>query len=82
MGMTGGVRVSAHVPAVASEKQNAIIRLGMRRDMVAPIWENIAFIPDEITKAGEGQIVITAVMLHAVKILRVGGFYKVETQHA
>ena len=82
MGMTGGVRVSAHVPAVASEKQNAIIRLGMRRDMVAPIWENIAFIPDEITKAGEGQIVITAVMLHAVKILRVGGFYKAQTQHA
>ena len=82
MAMTGGVRVSAHVPAVASEKQNAIIRLGMRRDCVAAIWENIAFIPDEVTKAGEGQIVITAVMLHAVKILRTAGFYKVETQHA
>ena len=82
MAMSGGVRVSAHVPAVASEKQNAIIRRGMRRDMVAPIWENIAFIPDEITKASEGQIVITAVMLHAVKILRTAGFWKQETQHA
>ena len=82
MALTGGVRVSNHVPAAASEKQNAIVRLGLRRDMVAPIWENIAFIPDEITKAGEGQIVITAVMLHAVKILRVAGFYKLETQHA
>ena len=38
---TGGVKVSAHVPAVASSKQNAVIRLGMRRDMVAPIWEGV-----------------------------------------
>ena len=59
-------------------KQNGLIRLGMRRDMVAPIWENVAIIPDEITKADEGQIKITAVMLHAVKILRVAGFYKQE----
>ena len=80
--VTAGVRVSAHVPAVASNKQNAVVRLGMRRDMVAPIWEGVTLIPDEITQAGKGQIIITAVMMHAVKILRVGGFYKQETQHA
>ena len=33
---SGGVRVSAHVPAVASNRQNAVVRLGMRRDMVQP----------------------------------------------
>ena len=82
MALTGGVRVSAHVPAASGDKQNAIIRRGMRRDCVAAVWENVAFIPDEITKAGEGQIVITAVMLHAVKILRTAGFYKAQTQHA
>ena len=82
MARTGGVKVSAHVPAVASNKQNAVIRLGMRRDMVAPLWEGISLIPDEITKAGSGQIVITAVMLYAVKILRAAGFYKQESQHA
>ena len=82
MEITGGVRVSAHVPAVASNKQEGIVRLGMARDMVAPIWEGITLIPDEITKAAEGQIVLTAVMLHAVKILRAAGFYKQETQHA
>ena len=81
MTLTGGIRVSAHVPAVVSNKQNAVIRLGMRRDMVAAIWEGISIIPDEVTKAGDGQIVITAVMLHAVKILRAAGFYKQETQH-
>ena len=82
MGVTGGVKVSAHVPAVASMKQEAVIRLGMRRDMVAPIWEGITLIPDEVTKAANGQIVVTAVMLHAIKLLRAGGFYKQETQHA
>ena len=44
--------------------------------MVAPVWENVALIPDEVTKAANGQIVLTAVMLHAVKILRAAGFYK------
>lgn len=82
MQVTGGVRVSAHVPAAVGNKQNAIVRLGMRRDMVAPIWEGVTLIPDEITLAKNGQIVITAVMLHAVKLLRAGGFYKQQTQHA
>ena len=80
--VTGGVRVSAHVPDVAANKQNAIVRLGTRRDMVAPIWDGISLIPDEVTKAADGQIVITAIMLHAVKILRAAGFHKQQTQHA
>ena len=82
MQVTSGVKVSAHVPAVANNKQNAVIRLGVRRDMVAPVWEGVTLIPDEITKAANGQIVVTAVMLHAVKILRAEGFYKQQTQHA
>ena len=82
MEITGGVKVSAHVPAVASNRQNAVIRRGQRRDMVAPTWQGITLIPDEITKAANGQIVITAVMLHAVKILRAAGFHKQQTQHA
>ena len=82
MELDGGVRVSAHVPEAAGNKQNNIIRRGMARDMVAPVWENIAVIEDEITKAGTGQIVLTAVMLHAVKILRADGFYKQQVQTA
>ena len=80
MEITGGVKVSAHVPAAASHKQNAIIRRGSRRDMVAPVWEGITIIPDEVTKASAGQIVITAVMLHAVKILRKDAFRKQQVQ--
>ena len=71
MSVTGGVKVSAHVPAATgAHKQECVIRLGSRRDMVAAIWEGVTLIPDEITKAANGQIVVTAVMLHAVKILR------------
>ena len=82
MAATGGVRVSAHVPAVSANKQNVIIRRGMARDMVVPIWEGISLIPDEITGAKKGEISITAVMLHAVKIIRAAGFYKQQVQHA
>ena len=82
MDITGGVRVSAHVPAVAASKQLGVIRRGMARDMVAPVWEGVTIIPDEVTLAKKGQIVITAIMLHAVKILRTDGFYKQQTQHA
>ena len=80
--VTGGVMVSAHVPAVASNKQNMVIRKGMAMDAVAPIWEGITLLPDTVTKAANGQVVITGVMLHAVKILRQDGFRKQQTQHA
>ena len=80
--LSGGLRVSAHVPAVASSKQNNIVRLGMRRDMVSPIWEGVTLIPDEVTQAKKGEIVITAVLLHAVKIIREEGFYKQQVQVA
>ncbi|MDE0002709.1 MAG: hypothetical protein OXQ29_08440 [Rhodospirillaceae bacterium] len=80
--VTGGVRVSAHVTAVVNNKQNAIVRLGMRRDMVAPVWQGVTLIPDEVTLAANGQIKVTAVMLYAVKVLRAAGFWKQQTQHA
>ena len=80
--ITGGVRVSAHVPAAASNLQNGVIRLGLRRDMVAAIWEGVTLIPDEITKAANGQVVVTAIMLHGIQILRSAGFYKQSTRHA
>ena len=83
MDVTGGVQVSAHVPAAASDRQNAVMRVGMNgQAAVAPIWEGITLIPDEITKAGSGQIVITAVMLWAFKLLRSGDFYKQQIQTA
>ena len=74
------VRVSEHVPAVASTKQNNVIRLGMRNDYVQPIWNNITIIVDEVTGSGKGEIEVTAVMLTNTKILRSSGFYKQQAQ--
>ena len=79
---SSGVRVSAHVPAVSGSKQNALVRLGTRMDYVAAVWSATTLIPDEITLAGKGQIQLTAVLLYAVKLLRMGGFYKQETNHS
>ena len=79
---SGGVRVSAHVPAVASHKQNAVIRLGTRRDAVQPVWGAVTIIVDEVTLSGKGEIEVTAVMQMNTKILRAGGFYKQQSQHA
>ena len=79
---SGGVRVSANVPAENSNKQNSIVRRGNRRDYVAPVWGQVTLIPDEITKAADGQIVLTAVLLYATKLLRAGGFHKQESNHS
>ena len=82
MSITSGVRVSAHVPDTAATKQNAVIRRGMNQTMVAPVWEGVTILEDQITAAKKGQIIITAIMLHAVKILRAADWYKQQTQHA
>ena len=80
---TAGVRVSAHVPAPVSKKQNAVIRLGMHdRAVLQVLWDGVTLVPDEVTKAKTGEISITAILLAATKILRADSFYKQETQHA
>ena len=76
------VRVSPHIAAVASNKQDALVRLGSRRDAVAPIWRVVTIIPDEITKVGTGEINLTAVALANFKVLRTGAFARIQTQHA
>ena len=82
--VAGDVRVSAHVPAVSANKQNALVRLGMRRDAIQPIWEGVTILISEAEKelAKKGEIFVTAVLLAATKILRADGFFKREIQLA
>ena len=76
--VSGGVRISAHVPAKASMIQQAVVCRGKQyRHAVAPIWDGIQLIPDEVTKAATGEIVLTAVMLMAFKVIRTDGFVRV-----
>ena len=49
---------------------------------VAPVWDGIQLIPDNITKAANGQIVITAIMLYNFKIIRTADFFKQQIQLA
>ena len=80
---SGGVRVSAHVPAVSNnDKQNSIVRLGMRRDAVQPVWSAVTIIVDETSLSGKGEIEVTAVLGMNTAILRAAGFHKQQTQHA
>ena len=83
MELTSGVRVSAHVPVAVTNRQNVVIRRGMSMTAVAPVWEGVTIIPDEVTKAKSGEIVITAVMLYAMKVLRKdAGLVKQGTDHS
>ena len=83
MELTSGVRVSAHVPVPATNRQDVVIKRGMSESAVAAVWDGITLIPDEITKAANGQIVITAYMLFAMKVLRTGaGLVKQGTDHS
>ena len=82
MAKVAGLTVSAHVPAVSSNKQNALVRLGSQRFMVQPIWNNVALIVDEVSGSGKGEIEVTAVMLMNTKIVRAAGCYKQQTKHA
>ena len=82
MRLTSGVKVSAHVPAVDTTKQDVIVRRGMHEAMKAPIWEGVEILTDDLTKAKTGQVVLTAIMLHAVRILRTADWSRVETKHA
>ena len=77
-----GLRVSPHIAAVSGNKQDALVRRGMRRDIVAPTWRGVEIIYDEITKAGTGEIQITAVLLAAFKVIRTGGVIQQQVQHA
>ena len=80
---TGGVRVSAHVPAANGNKQNTLVRLGQHdRAVIQVMWDGISLIPDEVTKVKTGEVAITAILLAATKILRAASFHKQETQHA
>ena len=83
MELTSGVRVSAHVPVPATNRQNVVIRRGTSTTATAPTWMGLTIIPDDVTKAKSGTLIITAIMLYAMKVLRTGaGLVKQQTDHS
>ena len=80
--ITGGLRVSAHVPPAGSSLQDVIIRRGVRRDAVSPVWEGLTLLEDSITLSDKGQLKLSVIALAAFKVVRTGGFARVQAQFA
>ena len=80
---SGGLMVSAHVPDVSGNKQNALIRLGMERGAaVQPMWQGVSLVVDEFTRAAFGEIVVHAILLSNFQITRKAQFHKQQVQTA
>ena len=80
---SGGLMVSAFTPDVASNKQNALIRLGMERGAaVQPMWQGVSLVVDEFTRAAFGEIIIHAILLANFAVTRKAQWHKQQTQHA
>lgn len=80
--LSGGVRVSAHITAPASNLQDVLIRKGNAPGAVAPTWQGVSLIPDELTGAATGTVKVTAVLLAAFKVIRADVFGRQNVKHA
>ena len=78
MRISGGVRVSAHVPDTTNANvQQAVIARGLQhKHAVAPIWDGVEIIFDNLSKAATGEIVLTAIMLANFKVVRADGYQR------
>ena len=73
---TGGVRVSAHAPAVASGAQAALFVLGGRqRNAHQFVWPSVGIIRDAVTQAADGEVKATLVALANVTVNRAAGYH-------
>ncbi len=71
------VRVGGNIAAPVSNIQQALIcRATNLKHSVAPVWNSITLIPDEVTLAAKGQIKITGVMLANHAVIRSDGFIR------
>ena len=80
--VSGGLRVSPHIAAASGNKQDVIVRRGLRDDIHIGLWPGVAIIDDQVTAAAKGEITLTAVLLAAWKVTRAAGFARVQSQHS
>ena len=67
----------------SSKKQLSVSRIGDHgRAAVAPIWEGVQLVRDEITKAKTQEVQLTAFMMFAFSIVRKADFHKQQFQVA
>lgn len=73
--ISGGIRVSDHVPGMDSNKktQLTLCARGMGY-AVAPMWRAPSVIRDEVTKAASGEVALTILQLFNFQLVRASGF--------
>ena len=79
---SGGVRVSAHVPAPATDDQQAVLVRGSQRHSVQPVWNSVEILIDPYSESKDGNIRITAIALAAMKVVRPAGYFRTAFQLA
>ena len=78
--MSGGVQVSANLPAKASSKQRNIVARGTEhRGAVFPIWRAGEILMDPYSRSDKGEVQLTAALLGNFKVLDTDAFSSVET---
>ena len=68
--ISGGIRVSANLPAPASDIATALISKTAATGSVAPVWEGLSLIRDPYTEAATGRVTLTAVALWNFQVVR------------
>lgn len=83
MRLSGGVRVSARVPAtktVASKKHQELLATRMNGVAVAPMWPTLSLVRDIYSGARKGEVALTAIALYGFKIVRANGFARLQVR--
>ena len=81
MELGGGFRVSANMPANDNNKRaDTLACRGDARAAVAPMWQGVRFIRDEITNANKGQVRLTAIAFWNFAITRKAQYARVNIQ--
>ena len=71
----GGVIGSVHMSAHSSNVSEFNVMLGMHRgSLLQPLWEGVRVIRDELTDAGKGEVLITALVLQDTVVARAAAF--------
>ena len=71
---SGRFRASANMPATASTIATALSYASGRRGFVQPVWRGVQIIRDVYTRAAEGQVALTIVMLTGAAMVDSGPY--------
>ena len=76
---SGGINASAHVPAPTSTVQAAIVWKSGRGSgsAVAPVWQGLRLIRDNVSQAASGRVAITAIALWNFKLVQASAYARV-----